>query len=630
MAIPTSQGPVAVEVLEDTNTALNGYTVSDADNNQVKIVISVAHGKLILSPTFSSLVQYSDSGRTITFEGGDFPGYAEIADINAALATMRYLPDLNYFGTDLLAFHNQDGSGSTLDTYVIDVKAVNDPPDIVSNGGFASHQMFLVEGTTDVTKVVAVDPEGDAIKYKISGGADANLFEIDAKSGKLTFKQPPVFSNPKDSNGDNSYLVTVKADDGKDSDKQDLIIDIVKNAQNKAPVINSDGGGDTAAVSYSEASLLPLVTQVLASDENGGKLKFSISGGADAAKFEIDSLSGTLFFKTPPDYENPTDAGANNVYDVVVKVSDGKLSDTQAIAVTVTNAEEAPVITSDGGGISAILFHTEGVAAVTTVVATDSDVGDTVTYAILGGADAALFTIDTNTGALSFIAPPDHAAPTDSDGDNIYQVVVGASDGLELDYQTLTIAVGDTEGVVIVGTKKNDVVNAKKTVKAQPAPTEHGDLIFGGRKNDKLAGLEGDDIIIGGVGHDKLKGNEGNDILIGGHGRNVLKGGSGADIFYFDFHPQGGKKESKIKDFDSGSDLIAFDHDWFPGLSPGAVADGMLRIGKKAKDDDDRLIYNAKNGKLSYDEDGVGGKKAVLVAQLDKKIDLHVDDLLVV
>ena len=49
--------------------------------------------------------------------------------------------------------------------------------------------------------------------------------------------------------------------------------------------------------------------------------------------------------------ENPQDAGGNNVYDVTVQVSDGTNTDSQAIAVTVTDVNEPPVITSNGGGV---------------------------------------------------------------------------------------------------------------------------------------------------------------------------------------------------------------------------------------------------------------------------------------
>ena len=56
-------------------------------------------------------------------------------------------------------------------------------------------------------------------------------------------------------------------------------------------------------------------------------------------------------FASAPDFETPTDAGANNVYNVQVQVSDGTNTDTQDIAVTVTNLNDnAPVITSNGGG----------------------------------------------------------------------------------------------------------------------------------------------------------------------------------------------------------------------------------------------------------------------------------------
>src|SRR5207249_1189108 len=43
-----------------------------------------------------------------------------------------------------------------------------------------------------------------------------------------------------------------------------------------------------------------------------------------------------------PDFEAPADADGNNIYDVIVQVSDGIVTDTQAIAVTVTNANDPP------------------------------------------------------------------------------------------------------------------------------------------------------------------------------------------------------------------------------------------------------------------------------------------------
>ena len=73
----------------------------------------------------------------------------------------------------------------------------------------------------------------------------------------------------------------------------------------------------------------------------GQTLSYSIIGGADASKFTIGSSTGALSFVTAPNFELPTDAGGNNVYDVIVQASDGHGGiDTQAIAVTVQNVGE--------------------------------------------------------------------------------------------------------------------------------------------------------------------------------------------------------------------------------------------------------------------------------------------------
>ncbi len=154
-----------------------------------------------------------------------------------------------------------------------------------------------------------------------------------------------------------------------------------------------------------------MTTVVAADPDAGASVTYSIVGGADAARFAINAATGALTFVTPPDFDAPADAGANNVYDVIVRASDGTLTDDQAIAVTVTDQNEAPVITSNGGGATAAVSIAENGTAVTTVTATDPDAGATITYAISGGADAGLFTIDALTGALSFAGAPDFEAP---------------------------------------------------------------------------------------------------------------------------------------------------------------------------------------------------------------------------
>ena len=70
------------------------------------------------------------------------------------------------------------------------------------------------------------------------------------------------------------------------------------------------------------------------------------------------------------------------------------------------------MITSNGGGATAAVNVAENTTAVTTVTATDADLpAQTLTYSIIGGADAAKFTINGSTGALTFVAAPDYETP---------------------------------------------------------------------------------------------------------------------------------------------------------------------------------------------------------------------------
>ncbi|WP_460239810.1 retention module-containing protein, partial [Aurantivibrio plasticivorans] len=134
-----------------------------------------------------------------------------------------------------------------------------------------------------------------------------------------------------------------------------------------------------------------------ATDVDSDTIIYSLSG-ADAALFQIDA-SGNLSFITAPDFEsNP---GPFDVTIIATDDGEGNLTASQNITVNVTNVIEntAPVLGSD-----AIADVPENSSFVGNYAATDAD-GDNITYT-LGGADAALFQIDSN-GNLSFITAPD-------------------------------------------------------------------------------------------------------------------------------------------------------------------------------------------------------------------------------
>ena len=343
----------------------------------------------------------------------------------------------NVYSITLLA---SDGSLTSSKALTVTVTDANEAPLITSNGGGATASVAVSEGTGAVTTVISTDPEGNVRTYSIAGGADAARFAINSATGALSFVAAPNYEAPTDSNGDNAYEVTVRASDGSLTDTQGIFVSVTN--VNEAPVISSGGGGDSATLAIGENTTA--VNSVTSSDPEGTAPTYAITGGIDAARFTIDAATGALSFVAAPNFEAPADANGDNVYQVIVLVSDGSLSDSQALSVTVTNVNEAPAITS-----ATTFSLAENGTAAALVSSTDPEVTPR-SYAIVGGADAARFTIVAASGVLSFVAAPDYEVPADADMDNIYQVSVRASDGSLSDTQALSIAVTNLDEAPII------------------------------------------------------------------------------------------------------------------------------------------------------------------------------------
>lgn len=120
------------------------------------------------------------------------------------------------------------------------------------------------------------------------------------------------------------------------------------------------GGGSGAtntAPSFTSANQVSIAEnaaatayQATATDAQRDAITYSISGGADASAFTISS-SGALSFVSPPNYDLPTDVDGDNVYQVTLQASDGKLTSTLAVSVTVTNDREGISVTRIATGL---------------------------------------------------------------------------------------------------------------------------------------------------------------------------------------------------------------------------------------------------------------------------------------
>src|SRR5262245_12767288 len=180
---------------------------------------------------------------------------------------------------------------------------------------------------------------------------------------------------------------------------------------------------------------------------------------------------------------------------------------TALVEIVLNNA--APVITSNGGGATSTISVPENIAtAVTTVTATDADPGAVLTFGLGGGVDAGAFSIDPTTGVLTFTPPPDFEVPTDAAPaalDNIYEVIVTATDNIATVQQALSVTVTNVPGVTRVGTAAAETLTG----------TNEEDIITGRGGADTINALGGNDTInyVVGDGADTVNGGDGVDTL---------------------------------------------------------------------------------------------------------------------
>ncbi|WP_295531787.1 hypothetical protein [Novosphingobium sp. Chol11] len=470
----SSGGAIAAQIFDNTGTAVGGDFLinTQTDNNQLdaKVTALDGGGFVVTWQDLSGTLGDSDAGsikaqvynNTGTALGSEFL-------VNTQTAGEQAKPTITGLADGRFVVTWRDASGTLGDSTGTSIKA-----QVFMADGSPSGSEFLVntstagaQGAPVITKlgdggfVIAWHDVGDgavrAQRYDFTGATLSSEFSVGASTEG--FNSQPAISSLEDG----GFVITWAATDTNGftdtfaqvfdaaglaigsailvptqtlSSQDDASVTALTNggfavtwldvsdtnvkaqvfAVNHDPVISSDGGGATGSVSVAENTAA--VTTVVAADPDAGTvLEYAITGGADAALFDIDAVTGALAFVAAPDFEDPTDADSDNVYDVIVTASDGTLTDTQTLAITVTDAAENPVISSDGGAATGAVSVAENTAAVTTVLAADPDAGTVLEYAITGGADAALFEIDAVTGALAFVAAPDFEDPTDADSD---------------------------------------------------------------------------------------------------------------------------------------------------------------------------------------------------------------------
>ena len=189
----------------------------------------------------------------------------------------------------------------------ITVTAVNEGPEITGQISRTVSENY--EGI--LATYFATDPEDTSLAIGRWGvtGRDGGDFTIN-ESGELTFRNPPDFERPADSNRDNTYEVTVRASDDRVYGTYDVAISVED--VNETPEFRS---GSRTSFTYRENGTSALYTY-RATDPEQGEITWVAARGMTPATFVI-SETGVLTFASPPDFDSPVrlrDGSATNTW----------------------------------------------------------------------------------------------------------------------------------------------------------------------------------------------------------------------------------------------------------------------------------------------------------------------------
>lgn len=330
-----------------TNTAPTASDDSSATSEDTDVTSDVLANDTDADSDTLSVTTATDGSNGATVVNGD--------------DTITYTPNVNFSGSDSYSYTVSDGNGGTdTATVTVTVSAANDAPVITGTPATS-----VDEGIAYSFTPTGSDVENDTLTYSIVNMPAWASFST--TTGELS-------GTPSTSDAGTYTDIEIAVSDGNGGSDALAAFTLTVNDidTNQPPAISSNGGGATASLAADENQTA--VTTVTSSDPNEDTLVYSLTGGADQAAFSINSTSGVLTFNTAPNFENPTDSNTDGVYEVTAQVSDGNGgTDSQAMSVTITNVNEAPVAANDNASTS------EDTAATMDVVANDSDVdGDTV------------------------------------------------------------------------------------------------------------------------------------------------------------------------------------------------------------------------------------------------------------
>ena len=200
--------------------------------------------------TYSWALTNPSSGVTVTFD--DAGSATPVVTIPALAANTELTFTLTVAGRS-----GSDGVTRGTDAARVSVPATNVAPSFTSAPAFTSAENQTAVGTVQASDG---DNSDSVTGYAIEGGADASKFSIVASTGVLTFASAPNYEDATDADGDNAYVVVVRATSGagaRVTTADQTITVTVTDADGEAPGVPAAPSVSAAGVTSVTVSWVP-------------------------------------------------------------------------------------------------------------------------------------------------------------------------------------------------------------------------------------------------------------------------------------------------------------------------------------------------------------------------------------
>ncbi len=311
-------------------------------------------------------------GDTLRFRIAKAPASGS-ASIDATSGAMVYTPNANVHDNDAFDVEVSDGALSATATVSVSVFAVNDGPVAVA-GASRVDEDGSVDGTVVATDVDTAT-DGDRLQYLMWQAPSLGTVRVNERSGAFTYVPN------KNVHGQDRFSVEVRDAVGEKSRAE---ISVVIAPVNDAPTI-SVGSITTAEDTAGNG-------RASGADVDGDTLRYRLAKAPSSGTAVVDEKSGAIV------YSPSANVHGSDAFDV--EVSDGTLSATARVQVTVTAVNDAPVAMAGEARVD------EDGSVDGTIVASDVDTavdGDRLQYLVWAAPKLGNLRLNERTGAFTFV-----------------------------------------------------------------------------------------------------------------------------------------------------------------------------------------------------------------------------------